>query len=58
MIRVIVFYLFLCLAFGVSIYSFRHMTGLQAWKLIKLFGYSILCGTAALAVLLAIVILF
>jgi len=58
MIKVIFFYLILCLLFGASFYTFRHMTGLEKWELIKLLGYSIICGTVALIVLVAIVLLF
>ena len=58
MIRVIVFFLFLSLAVGVGITVVRHMTGKELWSLTKTIGFSLLCGTIALAFMSILVVLF
>ena len=48
--------LFAAFWFGIS--GLRGLKGLEAWQLTKLAGYSILCASLSLAVLILIVILF
>lgn len=58
MIRVVVFYLFISLAVGVGITAVRHMTGKELWSLSKIIGFSLLCGSIALAIMVGLVVLF
>lgn len=58
MIRVILFFLFISLAVGVGITAVRHMTGKELWSLSKTIGFSLLCGSIALAIMVGLVVLF
>jgi hypothetical protein len=58
MIRVILLFVVLFIAFVAAIYGFRFMTGKQALALTKIAGYSILASSLALLVMFGLVILF
>jgi hypothetical protein len=58
MIKIILAFL---IAFGIcyfGIKGYRDLTGKDKWALTKLVGYSIFCSVLAIAVLIAIVIIF
>ena len=58
MIRMLLVFVILFVAFWFGISGLRGLKGLEAWQLTKLAGYSILCASLSLAVLILIVILF
>jgi hypothetical protein len=56
--KVILSFLFLSIAIGVSVHVFRGMNNLEKWHLTKLLFFSTMCSLAALVVMLLIVVLF
>ena len=58
MMRMVVVFLLFFVGFWLVISSIRNMSGLEALKLTKLAGYSILCAALSLSVLVLITILF
>lgn len=58
MIKIIVSFLFLYVAFFLGILGFRQLTGKQKMELVKMLTYSALCATITIAVLTVFVMLF
>lgn len=58
MIQVLIFYILLSLLIGLGISTVRQLNGKEKFELIKLIGYSTICGLIGLVVLILIVILF
>lgn len=58
MIQVLIFYVLLSTLIGLSISTIRQLSGKQKLELLKLIGYSTMCGLVALAFLILLVILF
>ena len=58
MIRVVLLFVILSLAFFGAIKFAQKMTGKEALALTKILGYSILCSVLSMTVLVGLVILF
>ena len=58
MAKVILAFLILFILFFMGIKLAQNMTGKEALVLTKIIGYSIICTTLSLAVLISIVIIF
>jgi hypothetical protein len=58
MFKIILAFLFVFGLFFFGIQAVRSMTGKDKWQLTKLIGYSMLCASVAIVLLVLIVILF
>ncbi len=58
MARVILTFLVLSVAIGFAIQTVRQMNGLARWNLTKTVLFSTLCSLVAIAIMIAIVVLF
>ena len=58
MIKIIVGFLLVFLAFYVGIDTFRQLTGKEKLDLTKSLFYTIICGSAAVGTIAAIILLF
>ena len=58
MIRMILAFFAVFVVFYLGINLFRHLTGLEQWRLTKLLAYSILCSALTVLTLALVVVLF
>lgn len=58
MIRMLLAFLIAFAIFYFGIAGFRNLTGKDQWALTKLLGYSIMCASLAIVLLMLIVVLF
>lgn len=58
MLKVIPHFIVLFACFFLGINLLRNLTGKEAWRLTKLFTYSLVCAILSIAVMFGIVILF
>lgn len=58
MAKIILCFLFLSVAFGFSIHTFRQMNNLKRWDLIKTMSFAIMCSLGAIVLMMSIVVLF
>lgn len=58
MVKGLFVFVFLALAIGVAIKSWRELKGMEKWRLTKMAAYSMMCSAIALIILFGVVILF
>ena len=58
MIRMVLVFALVFVAFWIGILAFRNLTGKEKWELTKTIGYAIICAVLTMLVLVGIVIIF
>jgi hypothetical protein len=58
MIKIVLGFVLVFVAFFVGIQTVRGLTGREKWQLTKLIGYSIMCAVLTTAALVGFVLLF
>ena len=58
MIRLVLIWLMLSVAVGVSITAFRSLSGAEKWELTKIVAYATMCSLVAVVLLGILVVLF